>query len=60
MIDETGLAEISAKLTELNRDHTADLARLESKLQEICSILQTLREEINSLGEETADPIAFS
>ena len=60
MIDETGLAEISAKLTELNRDHTADLARLESKLQEICSTLQTLREEINALAADDTDTIAFS
>ena len=60
MNDEARLAEIAAKLTELNSARAADLARLEAKLQEICSTLQTLREEINALVADDTDTIAFS
>ena len=57
---ENKLAEITAKLNELNAARTADTARLETKLQEIHSAVQAVQEEIRTLTADEGSAIAFS
>ncbi len=60
MSDENKLAEITAKLNELNAARTADQAKLDAKLQEIHSAVQSLQDEISKLTGEDGTTIAFS
>ena len=57
---ENRIAEITAKLNELNAARTADTARLEAKLQEVLSAVQAVQEEIRTLTADESKVIAFS
>ena len=57
---ENRIAEITAKLNELNAARAADTARLETKLQEILSAMQAVQEEIRTLTADEGTVIAFS
>ena len=57
---ENRIAEITAKLNELNAARAADTARLETKMQEILSAMQAVQEEIRTLTADESTIIAFS
>ena len=57
---ENRIAELTAKLNELNAARAADTARLETKLQEILSAMQAVQEEIRTLTADEGTVIAFS
>ena len=56
---ENKLAEISTKLNELDSARAADLAKLEGKMQELLSAVQSLQDEIRAIAPEEGDSIAF-
>ena len=60
MNDEAKLAEIAAKLNDLNTARAADLIRLEAKLQTILSAVQSMQEELRELSSGDSTSIAFS
>lgn len=60
MNDEAKLAEIAAKLNDLNTARAADLIRLEAKLQTILSAVQSMQEELRELSSGDSTTIAFS
>ena len=60
MNDEAKLAEIAAKLTDLNTARAADLIRLEAKLQTILAAVQSMQEELRELSSGDSTTIAFS
>ncbi|MBR4956990.1 MAG: hypothetical protein IKZ31_04460 [Lentisphaeria bacterium] len=57
---ENRIAELTAKLNELNAARAADTARLETKMQEILSAMQAVQEEIRTLTADESTIIAFS
>ena len=57
---ENRIAELTAKLNELNAARAADTARLETKMQEILSAMQAVQEEIRTLTADESSIIAFS
>lgn len=56
---ENKLAEISTQLNELDSARTADLAKLEGKMQELLSAVQSLQDEIRAIAPEEGDSISF-
>ena len=60
MNDEAKLAEIAAKLNDLNTARAADLIRLEAKLQTILAAVQSMQEELRELSSGDSTTIAFS
>ena len=57
---ENRIAELTAKLNELNAARAADTARLETKMQEILSAMQAVQEELRTLTADESTIIAFS
>ena len=60
MDTENRIAEITAKLNELNAARAADTARMEAKMQEVLSAIQTVQDEIRNLTANDSTVIAFS
>jgi hypothetical protein len=60
MDNENKFAEITARLNELNTARALDQAKLEAKLQEIHSAMQSLQDEISKLTTGDGSTIAFS